>query len=53
MRVDNRPEFVAWELRNWLEERGDAGAIYRSKCPWQNGLIESFNGKFRDELGLN
>jgi len=49
MRVDNGPEFVAWELRNWLEEKGVEVLYISPGSPWQNGFIESFNGKFRDE----
>jgi len=49
MRVDNGPEFVAWELRNWLEEKGVEVLYIEPGSPWQNGFIESFNGKFRDE----
>lgn len=49
IRTDNGPEFVAHELRNWLEEKGVQVLYIEPGSPWQNGFIESFNGKFRDE----
>jgi len=49
MRVDNGPEFVATELREWLESKGVQVLYIEPGSPWQNGFIESFNGKFRDE----
>jgi putative transposase len=49
IRVDNGPEFVSKELRKWLEEKGVKVIYIEPGKPWQNGYIESFNGKFRDE----
>lgn len=49
MRVDNGPEFVAKELQKWLAEKGVKVVYIEPGSPWQNGYIESFNGKFRDE----
>ncbi len=49
IRTDNGPEFVANELRNWLEKKGVQVLYIEPGSPWQNGFIESFNGKFRDE----
>ena len=49
IRVDNGPEFVSKELRNWLDEKGVKVVYIEPGSPWQNGYIESFNGKFRDE----
>lgn len=49
LRSDNGPEFVARAVFKWLtEQRIDTAYIDPGK-PWQNGLDESFNGKFRDE----
>lgn len=49
IRSDNGPEFIAKRLRNYLQESG-VGALYvEPGSPWQNGMIESFNGRLRDE----
>jgi transposase InsO family protein len=49
IRSDNGPEFIAKRLRKHLAESG-VGALYvEPGSPWQNGLIESFNGRLRDE----
>jgi transposase InsO family protein len=50
LRSDNGPEFTARALRTWLE-RVDVQTLYiEPGSPWENGYIESFNGKLRDEL---
>jgi putative transposase len=49
LRSDNGPEFVSRAILRWLHGANiDTAAIDPGK-PWQNGLNESFNGKFRDE----
>ncbi len=49
LRSDNGPEFVSRAVLCWLHGANiDTAAIDPGK-PWQNGLNESFNGKFRDE----
>lgn len=49
IRSDNGPEFIAGRLKKYLHESG-VGALYvEPGSPWQNGLIESFNGRLRDE----
>ena len=50
IRSDNGPEFVAVLLRQWLKDLGVQTAYIEPGSPWENGYIESFNGKFRDEL---
>ena len=50
IRSDNGPEFVAELLRSWLFNLGVTTAFIEPGSPWENGYIESFNGKFRDEL---
>ena len=50
IRSDNGPEFVAELLRNWLFDLGVNTAFIEPGSPWENGYIESFNGKMRDEL---
>ena len=50
IRSDNGPEFVAKTVRRWLE-RSDVKTLFIAKgSPWENGYVESFNGKLRDEL---
>jgi putative transposase len=49
LRSDNGPEFVATAVLRWLSmEKIETAHIDPGK-PWQNGIDESFNGKFRDE----
>jgi putative transposase len=50
IRSDNGPEFVAKELRQWLDQ-ADVETLYIAPgSPWEKGYVESFNGKLRDEL---
>ena len=50
LRMDNGPELIAWTLRDWCRLSG-LGTIYiEPGSPWENLLIESFNGRARDEL---
>jgi len=50
VRSDNGPEFIAKEIQRWLD-RASVGTLYIQKAsPWENGYVESFNGKLRDEL---
>jgi putative transposase len=49
LRSDNGPEFISKALMNWVtEEKIDSAFIAPGK-PWENGMNESFNGRFRDE----
>ena len=50
MRSDNGPEFTAKAIRKWLEELDVRTLYIEPGSPWENGYIESFNGKLRDEL---
>ena len=50
IRSDNGPEFTAKEIRNWLSRIGVKTLFIEPGSPWENGYIESFNGKLRDEL---
>jgi len=50
IRSDNGPELTAKALRQWLNEIGVKTLFIEPGSPWENGYIESFNGKFRDEL---
>jgi putative transposase len=50
IRFDNGPEFRSKTLTNWLEAQGVEAGFIQPGSPWQNGHIESFFGKLRDEL---
>ncbi len=47
---DNGPEFTARAVRKWLNRLGVRTLFIERGSPWENGYIESFNGKLRDEL---
>jgi putative transposase len=49
VRSDNGGEFIAARLMTWLERQGTATAHIEPGHPWENGYVESFHGKFRDE----
>lgn len=49
LRSDNGPEFVATALLKWATENKIETALIEPGKPWQNGMTESFNGRFRDE----
>jgi len=50
IRSDNGPEFTARAIRQWLRDLGVKTLYIEPGSPWENGHIESFNGKLRDEL---
>jgi len=50
IRSDNGPEFTAKAIRDWLNHLGVKTLFIEPGSPWENGHIESFNGKLRDEL---
>jgi len=50
IRSDNGPEFCAKAVREWLGRLGVGTLFIEPGSPWENGYIESFNGKLRDEL---
>jgi putative transposase len=50
VRSDNGPEFTAEAVRSWLNRLGAKTLFIEPGSPWENGYIESFNGKLRDEL---
>lgn len=49
VRSDNGPEFIAKALQEMLSRHGAQPIYITPGSPWENGYIESFNGKFRDE----
>ena len=50
IRSDNGPEFTARAVRDWLGGVGARTLSIEPGSPWENGSIERFNGKLRDEL---
>lgn len=50
VRPDQGPEFVAASVKGWIAGVGAATASIEKASPWENGHVESFNGKLRDEL---
>ena len=49
IRSDNGSEFIAKEIQRWLEENNIKTIYIEPGSPWQNGFVESFHGRFRDE----
>jgi putative transposase len=49
IRSDNGSEFTAKAVRHWLSRIGVQTLYIEPGSPWENGCIESFNGKLRDE----
>jgi len=50
LRSDNGSEFTARAVRRWLDRVGVRTLYIEPGSPWENGYIESFNGKLQDEL---
>lgn len=49
IRTDNGPEFTGRAFMGWAQSHGIRHVLIQPGRPMQNGYIESFNGKFRDE----
>ena len=50
IRSDNGSEFTCERVRKWLGRLRVKTLFIEPGSPWENGYIESFNGKLRDEL---
>jgi len=50
IRSDNGPEFVAQAVQDWIRAVGSKPATIEPGSPWENGYVESFNARLRDEL---
>jgi putative transposase len=50
IRSDNGPEFIAKAVQKWIHAVGAKTAYIAPGSPWENGFIESFNARLRDEL---
>jgi len=50
LRSDNGSEFTAKKVREWLSQLNVKTLYVEPGSPWENGYIESLNGKLQDEL---
>ena len=50
IRSDNGPEFVAKAVQDWITAVGAKTAYIAPGSPWENGYVESFSARLRDEL---
>jgi len=50
LKSDNGPEFIAHALQAWLAAHKARTLYIAPGSPWQNGFLESFHGRFRDEF---
>jgi len=50
VRSDNGPEFIASAVQEWIAAVGAKTAYIAPGSPWENGFVESFNARLRDEL---
>lgn len=49
IRSDNGPEFIAYAIQDWLAAQSIKTIYIKPGSPWENGHIESFHDKLRDE----
>jgi putative transposase len=49
LRSDNGPEFIAYCIQDWLKAQKIKTLYIEPGSPWENGHIESFHDKLRDE----
>lgn len=50
IRSDNGPEFIANEIRRWLERASVETLYIEPGAPWENGYEEAFQSRLRDEF---
>ena len=50
IRSDNRPDFVDHEIQRWLNQMSVHTLYINKASSWEDGYVESFNVKLRDEL---
>ena len=50
IRFDNGPEFIAETVQEWIAALGAKTTYIAPGSPWENGYVESFNARLRDEL---
>jgi putative transposase len=49
LRTDNGSEFVGRRTQEWLRNHDIQPALIDPGKPWQNGVVESFHSRLRDE----
>ena len=49
IRSDNGPEFISTKVQRWLRDNQIEAIYIDPGSPWQNGYIESFHSRFREE----
>jgi transposase InsO family protein len=49
IRSDNGSEFIAHDLQQWLADQHIKTIYITPASPWENGFVESFHSRFRDE----
>ena len=50
IRSDNGPEMTSEVVRSWLDTLEVKPLYIEPGSPWENGYVESFHGRLRDEL---
>jgi len=50
VRCDNGTEFVCKAVRRWLGQRKVSPLYIEPGSPWENGYVESYHSRLRDEL---
>ena len=50
IRSDNGPEFVSKAVQKWFRRAGVDTLYIAPGSPWENGYVESFNSRLRDEF---
>jgi transposase InsO family protein len=50
IRSDNGPEFISEKIQDWLDGLDVKPLFIEPGSPWENGYVESFNGKMRDQF---
>ena len=50
IRSDNGSEFICRAVRDWLPLRGTEPIPVAAASPWENGFVESFHSRLRDEF---
>lgn len=50
VRCDNGPEFVGAAVTAWAAGAGVSGLYVAPGSPWENGYVESYHARLRDEL---
>lgn len=50
IRSDNGPEFIAQAIRRWVKQASVEVLYVEPGSPWENGYVESFHSRLRDEL---